>query len=180
MPGRFVRIRSSVAIARFLISMPDSLAPQSSMLALRPTESKIISASTEPFSPFLFSNRTFFPSSSVTFVPSMKVTFFSAFLSSIAICRSITGTISSIISMTVTLEPKEEKRLANSIPITPPPIMQRREGISATDSNPVESSTAGLSFMPGIGGTIGEEPVAMIIFWPLITRGNSKDPEPED
>jgi hypothetical protein len=66
--------------------------------------------------------------------------------------------------MTVTLEPNEEKRLANSIPITPPPIMQRREGISAIDSNPVESSTTGLFFMPGIGGIIGEEPVANMIF----------------
>ena len=75
---------------------------------------------------------------------------------------SMNGRISGAISMTVTWEPRVEYREANSTPMTPPPMMARRAGTSGRDRMPVESTSAGLSWVPGSGGMAGTEPVAMM------------------
>ena len=72
------------------------------------------------------------------------------------------GRISGAISMTVTCEPRVEYREANSTPITPPPMIARREGTSGRDRMPVESTSAELSWVPGTGGMACTEPVAMM------------------
>ena len=64
--------------------------------------------------------------------------------------------------MTVTWEPRVAYREANSTPMTPPPMIARREGTSGRDKMPVESTSAGLSWVPGSGGMAGTEPVAMM------------------
>ena len=46
--------------------------------------------------------------------------------------------------------------------MTPPPMIARREGTSGRDRMPVESTNAGLSWVPGSGGMAGTEPVAMM------------------
>ena len=79
-----------------------------------------------------------------------------------AMSSSMKGRISRVISMTVTSEPRVEYKDANSTPMTPPPMTARRLGTSGRERMPVESTTTGLSFTPGIGGTAGTEPVAMM------------------
>ena len=64
--------------------------------------------------------------------------------------------------MTVTCEPSVEYRDANSTPMTPPPMIARCSGTSGRDRMPVESTSAGLSCVPGSGGMAGTEPVAMM------------------
>ncbi len=77
------------------------------------------------------------------------------------------GATSGSISTTVTCAPSMANRLANSRPITPPPMTASRFGTSRTDSMPVESMTRGLSFAPGIGGMTGTEPVARMTWSPV-------------
>ena len=67
----------------------------------------------------------------------------------------------SSISTIVTSEPKRWKIEANSQPMIPPPRTTRRPGTSVCASSPVESTQRGES-RPGIGGMIGNEPVATI------------------
>ena len=46
--------------------------------------------------------------------------------------------------------------------MTPPPMIARRAGTSGSERMPVESTSAGLSWVPGSGGMAGTEPVAMM------------------
>ena len=66
-------------------------------------------------------------------------------------------------SMTVTSEPKRWNTLANSMPMTPAPMIQRRLGRTSRFRRPVESTTRGSS-APGIGSHLVSEPVAMMMF----------------
>ena len=63
--------------------------------------------------------------------------------------------------MIVTSVPKRLKIDANSQPMIPPPRTTRRAGTSVWARSPVESTQRGES-SPGIGGRIGNEPVATI------------------
>ena len=51
------------------------------------------------------------------------------------------------------------------MPITPAPTIQSDFGLCDRESSSVEEMTAGLS-IPGMGGILGREPVAMMIFLP--------------
>ena len=66
-------------------------------------------------------------------------------------------------SMTVTSEPKRRKTLANSMPMTPAPMIQRRRGCCSSWSNPVESTTRGSVRVPSMGSHLVSEPVAMMM-----------------
>ena len=89
------------------------------------------------------------------------------------------GRISGSISTTSTWLPNAANRDANSTPITPPPITTSRCGTALTASRPVESTTSGLSFAPGIGGITGTEPVAMITWSAVLwTPSTSTAPGP--
>ena len=83
------------------------------------------------------------------------------FASSFAASSSSCGIRRGSISMIVTSLPNVLKIEANSQPMMPPPRMARRFGISVCASSPVESTQRSES-RPGIGGLIGNEPVAMI------------------
>ncbi len=82
------------------------------------------------------------------------------------ISSSTKGAILGSISSTLTLQPALAKKQANSRPMTPPPMISSCLGSSCSSRMPVESSTAGLSFRPGMGGCAGTEPVAMRILSP--------------
>ncbi len=71
-------------------------------------------------------------------------------------------------SITVTWLPKELKMQANSRPITPPPIMARRDGTSFICSRLVLSTTPSNS-RPGMGREAEVEPVASSICVALIS-----------
>ena len=84
-----------------------------------------------------------------------------AFSSSFAASSSSVGMRCGSISMIVTSVPKRLKIDANSQPMIPPPRTTRRAGTSVWARSPVESTQRGES-SPGIGGRIGNEPVATI------------------
>ena len=63
--------------------------------------------------------------------------------------------------MIVTSVPKRLKIEANSQPMIPPPSTTSRAGTSVWESRPVESTQRAKS-SPGIGGRIGNDPVATI------------------
>ena len=65
-------------------------------------------------------------------------------------------------SMTVTSEPKRLNTEANSMPMTPAPMMQSFLGRVSTARRPVESTTRG-SLMSGRGRSLVVLPVAMMI-----------------
>ena len=71
-------------------------------------------------------------------------------------------------SMTVTLLPKLLKIPANSIPITPAPIIHRRCGICLMSSNSVDVITLGRS-IPSIGGILACDPVAIMMLSAVIS-----------
>ena len=83
------------------------------------------------------------------------------FASSFAASASSCGISVSSISTTVTSLPKVLKIEANSQPMIPPPSTTSRRGTSVCASRPVESTQRSDS-RPGIGGRIGNEPVATI------------------
>ena len=68
--------------------------------------------------------------------------------------------------MIVTSLPNRWKIDANSQPMTPPPRMTSRRGISVWASSPSESTQRADS-SPAISGRLGNEPVAMIADWKL-------------
>ena len=78
-----------------------------------------------------------------------------------AMSRSKPGSTSRINSTTVTFAPNVLNTVANSKPITPPPIMARLSGRVVSESNSVEVTTPSRS-APGIGKGRGREPVAMM------------------
>ena len=84
-----------------------------------------------------------------------------AFASSFEASSSSCGISRSSISTIVTSLPKVRKIEANSQPMIPPPRITSRRGTSVCASRPVESTQSGES-RPGIGGRIGNEPVATI------------------
>ena len=84
-----------------------------------------------------------------------------AFSSSFAASSSSVGIRCGSISMIVTSEPKRLKIEANSQPMIPPPRTTSRAGTSEAARSPVESTQRAES-SPGIGGRIGNEPVATI------------------
>ncbi len=73
------------------------------------------------------------------------------------------GSMKSLASTTVIFVPKAAYAHANSIPITPPPMMTMLSGIFSRLNAPVESIQQGFSFTPGIGGTAFTEPAATMI-----------------
>ena len=87
--------------------------------------------------------------------------FLNAFASSFAASSSSPGISVGSISMIVTSVPKRLKIDANSQPMIPPPRTTSRRGTSVWARRPVESTQRGES-IPGIGGRIGNEPVATI------------------
>ena len=87
---------------------------------------------------------------------------------------STPGSMLGIISITVTGFPREANNVANSMPITPPPIITKLSGSSVIESTSSEVMTFSPS-MPGIGGRAGALPVARIslsnvIFSPSTSR----------
>ena len=76
---------------------------------------------------------------------------------SAATSASRPGRISGIISKIVTRAPRLEKRVANSTPMTPPPISTALAGkeVSSSASSLVSAPSA-----PGMGGRAGAEPGA--------------------
>ena len=77
------------------------------------------------------------------------------------ISLSTGGNINGSISITVTLHPRELKIFANSMPITPPPIITILLGIESKLKAPVLSITPSNS-LPSIGGIKGMEPDEII------------------
>ena len=75
---------------------------------------------------------------------------------------SSTGRHSFIYSITVTSLPKDEKIDANSIPMTPAPIIHRRCGMRSVASSSSDVMTAFLS-NDGMFGIFGTAPVAMMM-----------------
>ena len=84
-----------------------------------------------------------------------------ALASSFAASSSSPGISVGSISTTVTSVPKRLKIEANSQPMIPPPRTTSRRGTSLCARRPVESTHRGES-SPGIGGLIGNDPVATI------------------
>ncbi|MNV65047.1 hypothetical protein D3C71_1577170 [compost metagenome] len=77
------------------------------------------------------------------------------------ISPSMAAISSGSISTIVTLQPKLLYTLANSQPITPPPIMQRLAGTAGSESASSLVMTSSSS-APGIGTMDGSEPVAIM------------------
>ena len=88
-------------------------------------------------------------------IPFFPNAFASSFAASSSSCGISRGSISTI----VTSLPNVLKIEANSQPMMPPPRMTSRRGTSVRASRPVESTQRSES-RPGIGGRIGNEPVA--------------------
>ena len=65
--------------------------------------------------------------------------------------------------MTVTFEPNAENMEANSIPITPPPIIHRSFGVVFISSISRDVRTPG-KFAPSIGRTLVTAPVAIMMY----------------
>ena len=80
----------------------------------------------------------------------------------LAISLSSAGRHSLRYSMTVISEPNRLNTEANSIPITPAPMIARRLGSVSSCSKPVESTTRESS-TPLIGSHLVSEPVAMMM-----------------
>ena len=103
------------------------------------------------------------PSTATTLQPSWNTTpFFWYWAWSIALISSSIGPrILGSISTTVTFVPTELKKLANSIPITPPPMITSSAGCSVSDriSRLVTTVEPSPSRKPGIGGTTASEPL---------------------
>ena len=76
------------------------------------------------------------------------------------ISLSMLARMRSSASTTVTRQPRALNTEANSMPITPPPMMTRLWGSLSQSSSSSLVTTPGKS-APGIGGTAGVEPVAM-------------------
>ena len=81
----------------------------------------------------------------------------------LAMSLSKRGSTSGAYSTTVTSAPKLRKMLANSSPMTPPPITQRWRGISVLSRRAVESTTCGI-WAPGMGSERLWLPVAIMIW----------------
>ena len=78
----------------------------------------------------------------------------------VLISSSIGPRIFGSISTTVTFVPMELKKLANSMPITPPPMMTRSLGCSCRERiSRLVTMTSPASFKPGMGGTTASLPV---------------------
>ena len=111
---------------------------------------------------------TTLPSASVlmalTAQPVLKLIpcFFSEVRRRLAMSRSKAGSISLQYSITVTLLPKALKMLANSSPITPPPMMHRRWGTWGRLSISVDVTTPS-ECAPSMGRNLVAEPVAMMM-----------------
>ena len=121
-------------------SSTDSVSiPRLRMLALRPTLTSILSASIFSVLPS-FSTITLSCVTSITFVsrknstPLLEYSARSMAEASLSIAPSISG----IISITFTLTPILLKKEANSIPITPPPIIAIDRGSSFISSASLE------------------------------------------
>ena len=76
---------------------------------------------------------------------------------------SMAGKHSLRYSTTVTSLPKLAKALANSMPMTPAPMMQRVLGTSCMSRSSVEVMQFG-PVMPGMGRIFVSEPEAMMMF----------------
>ena len=88
-----------------------------------------------------------------------------------AISGSAIGKKVSIASITVTFEPSLDQTLPSSKPIIPAPTIPSDFGTFSNDKAPVLSTIFSPNLAAGI--SIGDEPLAIIIFFASIT---SKDP----
>ena len=89
--------------------------------------------------------------------------FFSEVRRRLARSRSKGGRISFMNSTTSTSTPKLQKMLANSMPITPPPMMQRRLGSEVRLSISVDVNTP-FAWAPSMGRNLVVLPVAMMMW----------------
>ena len=166
--GTFVSILSLTVIRPLSFAMPAASKFKASVSVLLPTATSTFSASKgctlPPISTFTFAP-TAAASTDCTFASVIIFTpFASISLRSCAVSSpSIMGSSLGAASTTVTSVPNLEYAVASSIPITPPPMTRRLFGISSKDKAPVESTQFAFSFTPGMGGTAGTEPAAMMI-----------------
>ena len=130
--------------------MPRASRFRPSVRGLRPVAIRITSASI---------SATF---STAVFILKVMPRFSKYFRRRLAISLSSAGRHSFRYSITVTSEPKRWNTEANSIPITPAPIMVRRLGRVSRFNSPVESTTRGSS-QPAMGSHLVSEPVAMMM-----------------
>ncbi len=141
------------------VLMPRFSIPRFFMIGRRPTLTNILSASIVPALSFS-STKTFSAETSVTLVFKKNSTPFFLYSdrSIVEVSLSIFPNISGSISITFTFTPMLLKNEANSIPITPPPIIANDFGKSlrSSASREVQYLT---SDNPLIGGITVSEPV---------------------
>ena len=172
MPSTFVRKSSSTAIPFGEYSTPASSRSRPSMFGLRPVAMSTTSASTCAGLPF-FSYVTvswrlpsFVVVSAIDLTadcienstPRLPIVWRRRF----AMSESRTGKHSFRNSITLTLLPKLLNTEANSIPMTPAPMMHKRSGIWSMSRSSVEVITPG-NVVPSIGGHFESLPVAIIM-----------------
>ena len=159
-PGTEVRMWVSTVIPRSQ-ETPRFSRPKPFKLGLRPTETRISEPEALQDSPSGVSYTTSFPSMAVTLQLRWNSTPFLAYCacSMAEISSSMGPRILGSISTTVTFVPMELKKLANSIPITPPPIITRLSGFSSSWRISRLVTTAPDSASPGMGGTTADDPV---------------------
>ena len=87
-----------------------------------------------------------------------------SFKTSLEILLSAIGKNSSMASSTVTSEPSLDQTLPSSNPITPAPIIPNFLGTESNSNAPV-LSTISLLLISATGILIGDDPVAMTIFF---------------
>ena len=131
--------------------MPTRSRPSPSVRGRRPVAMRMTSASM---------SATF---STAVFILKVTPRFSIVLRRRLAISPSRAGRHSFRYSITVTSEPKRLKTEANSMPMTPAPMMARRLGRVSRFSKPVLSTTRGSS-MPLMGSHFVSEPVAMMMF----------------
>ena len=108
--------------------------------------------------------------STAVFILKVMPRFSSSLRRRLAISLSSIGKHSFRYSITVTSEPKRWKTLANSIPMTPAPMMQSRLGRVDSCNSSVLVTTRG-SLMSGNGSSFALLPVAIMMFLAVIVVG---------
>ena len=167
MVGTFVLMSESVTMPFGDHSRPAASRFIALTLGLRPTAISTLSASTSNSLSFFryltFSTSPSFAMLCTAAAVSMEIPLLpSVCLSLLARSVSKRGRMSLQYSTTETSEPKLLKMEANSRPITPAPITQRRSGTLSSERISLDVMTPSIS-APGIGNEADTEPVAMIM-----------------
>ena len=144
--------------------MPVFSRPRPVRLGRRPVAISVSAASVQCSSLFLSSKNTFPPAIRLTLhdrwksIPRRSICFLTRFaMSSSRVLRH-----SFKYSITVILQPKLFNMDANSMPMTPAPMMHRLAGSSVSDNSRSLVMTAS-DCAPSIGGMAGCEPVAIMM-----------------